>query len=168
MRIEKLILAVILPSLIAYRGYKKKSLKLKKNNQKSPNYSECFISTNKIIHIYLNNPICFFFLKKSLSGAICGFFTGLISVICGFRFTATLISFFISSSFLTKYGSKKKKKIDDEFKEGGQRNWVQVLSNSASATIIGIIYFYFRQEEEIFLDSQRFPLETFLLASFIW
>ena len=38
----------------------------------------------------------------------------------------TLISFYLSSSKLTRL-KEELKEVDDEFKKGGQRNWVQVL-----------------------------------------
>jgi uncharacterized membrane protein len=34
-----------------------------------------------------------------------------------------LLAFFFSSSKLTKVGQEKKRSIDEDFKEGGQRNW---------------------------------------------
>lgn len=37
-----------------------------------------------------------------------------------------LLGFFVSSSVLTKLKSDYKAKIEGEYKEGGQRDWVQV------------------------------------------
>lgn len=34
-----------------------------------------------------------------------------------------LLAFFFTSSKLTKVGEDRKRKVDPEFKEGGQRNW---------------------------------------------
>lgn len=34
-----------------------------------------------------------------------------------------LLTFFFTSSSLTKMGEARKREIDPEFKEGGQRNW---------------------------------------------
>ncbi|KAL6048243.1 Transmembrane protein 19, partial [Balamuthia mandrillaris] len=66
--------------------------------------------------------------KKSLnkSGAFAALFVGFITCLAGFRTTITLLLFFFSSSYLTKLKAKEKRKIEENFKEGGQRNWVQV------------------------------------------
>ena len=47
----------------------------------------------------------------------------------GSGFATVLLWFFVSCSALTKLGKERKKKIDAEFKEGGQRDWRQVLAN---------------------------------------
>lgn len=39
------------------------------------------------------------------------------------RFGALLLVFFFTSSKLTKVGEEKKRRVDADFKEGGQRNW---------------------------------------------
>lgn len=39
------------------------------------------------------------------------------------RYGAMLLVFFFTSSKLTKVGEEKKRKVDADFKEGGQRNW---------------------------------------------
>jgi uncharacterized membrane protein len=60
-------------------------------------------------------------LKKrslSLDGAIAAFFTGLVHCFAGYDFTFVLATFFFSSSFLTKYRSDIKRKIEADFKEG--------------------------------------------------
>jgi len=103
--------------------------------------------------------------KKSLdkTGAVAGLITGFVTCFCGYRLGVTLIMFFISSSFLTKYNSVKKEKLEDHFKEGGQRNWIQVICNSGPATLASVAYFFLRREE-IFLDYKNFFWETFCLA----
>lgn len=107
--------------------------------------------------------------KKSLSfsGSVAAFFVGAITMAYGFRFGATLVAFYLSSSKLTKYKSARKKKLEDEFKEGGQRDWSQVLANSFSATLICIFLWFQGGWEDHCLDSKRFFLKTFLLGAFL-
>jgi uncharacterized membrane protein len=65
---------------------------------------------------------CAGYKKRSLStsGAIAGCLVGFVTCLCGgYRAALTLIAFFISSSFFTKYSSHRKKALEDEFKEGG-------------------------------------------------
>lgn len=38
-----------------------------------------------------------------------------------------LLVFFFTSSKLTKVGVEKKRRVDADFKEGGQRNWLEYL-----------------------------------------
>lgn len=90
-------------------------------------------------------PIMFMFWglrKKSLdvSGAFLGFFVGFFLVLASFIHTMALITFFVTSSKITKFRSTQKSKFEADFKEGGQRNWIQVLCNSGMATQLAILY----------------------------
>lgn len=40
-------------------------------------------------------------------------------------------------------GQQRKKKIDGEYVEGGQRNIVQVLANGGFCALLGALYIYF-------------------------
>eukprot|EP01104_Vermistella_antarctica_P010814 TRINITY_DN2918_c0_g2_i1.p1 TRINITY_DN2918_c0_g2~~TRINITY_DN2918_c0_g2_i1.p1 ORF type:complete len:298 (-),score=23.63 TRINITY_DN2918_c0_g2_i1:28-921(-) len=76
--------------------------------------------------------------KKSLdlSGSVSAFVVGFITTCAGYRLACLLYIFFITSSLLTKYKGEKKRKIEEDFKEGGQRNWIQVLANGGFATAL--------------------------------
>lgn len=80
--------------------------------------------------------------KKSLSvsGAFLAFFVGFIMTISSYCFFACLFTFFFSSSRATKFRSGIKRKFEENFKEGGQRNWVQVLCNGGMATQLSLLY----------------------------
>lgn len=78
-----------------------------------------------------------------------------------------LLAFFFSSSKLTKVGADKKQKSDVDYKQGGQRNWVQVLSNSAIATVLIVVIWYFVGWEDKCLDSKESTLVTSLLGGII-
>jgi uncharacterized membrane protein len=87
--------------------------------------------------------------KKSLSksGAVAAFCVGAITMSTGVEFGATLIFFYQSSSTLTKYGSAIKKKKELGFKEGGQRDAIQVLSNSLIATVLAALILILRLDK---------------------
>jgi len=105
---------------------------------------------------------------KSLdrSGALAGFLVMAIHFCAGFRFGILLIVFFFSSSKLTKYGEERKRKLDEDFKEGGQRNWLQVLANSAIATILlAVLALY--QDQNWCLDTKQSTLITGLIGGII-
>ncbi|GMH20529.1 hypothetical protein Nepgr_022370 [Nepenthes gracilis] len=95
--------------------------------------------------------------KKSLdfSGAFSGFIVMTIHFAAGFRYGAMLIVFFFTSSALTKFGAEKKRSIDPEYKDGGQRNWLQVLSNSVIATVLVVIIWYLTGWEDKCLDTKE-------------
>ena len=80
--------------------------------------------------------------KKSLSesGAIAAFVVGLLSWGCGVRFGLTLILFYYASSKLTKYKAKVKRRLEDDYREGGQRDAKQVLSCSGFAVVLAVLY----------------------------
>ncbi|XP_034948006.1 transmembrane protein 19 [Chelonus insularis] len=80
--------------------------------------------------------------KKSLdlSGAILGLFVGFILTITNYAHLACLMCFFVTSSLATKFRGEKKKKLEINFKEGGQRNWIQVLCNGGMAFQLALLY----------------------------
>ena len=79
--------------------------------------------------------------KKSLdlSGALAALIVGFISFATSYQYGMTLILFYYVSSKLTKMKEDIKKKLEDHFLTGGQRNYLQVFANSILATIICII-----------------------------
>ncbi|CAL4066716.1 unnamed protein product [Meganyctiphanes norvegica] len=82
-------------------------------------------------------------LKKrslSLSGAFSGLFVGFILTVSSYVFMANLLVFFVTSSRATKYKAAQKKKLEMEFKEGGQRNWVQIICNGGVASFLAWLY----------------------------
>lgn len=107
--------------------------------------------------------------KKSLdaSGAIAGFIVMSIHLAVDFRFGAMILAFFFTSSKLTKVGEDKKRRVDADFKEGGQRNWVQVLSNSGIATIFVIAIWIVSGWEAKCLNSEESILVTALIGGVI-
>lgn len=80
--------------------------------------------------------------RKSLdlSGAFLGLITGFVLSITSYTHVACLIAFFVTSSRATRFRSERKKKFEEEFKEGGQRNWIQVLCNGGMATQLALLY----------------------------
>ncbi|XP_055384045.1 transmembrane protein 19 isoform X2 [Condylostylus longicornis] len=80
--------------------------------------------------------------KKSVnkSGAILGLLVAITTSIASHAFFASLVLFFFTSSKATKFRSNLKRKFEDDFKEGGQRNWVQVLCNGGMATQLSLLY----------------------------
>lgn len=52
------------------------------------------------------------------SGAIAGLLVGWITSAAGLTYLAILISFFVSSSLLTRLGAKQKRKVESDFKAG--------------------------------------------------
>ncbi|KAL0907777.1 hypothetical protein M5K25_022212 [Dendrobium thyrsiflorum] len=107
--------------------------------------------------------------RKSLdlSGALSGFLVMAIHITCSYRFGALLLVFFFTSSKLTKLGEKKKRNVDEEFKEGGQRNWLQVLANSALATILVMLVAMNTGGQDRCLDTKDSTLLTGLIGGVI-
>ncbi|KAL7300335.1 hypothetical protein TKK_0006960 [Trichogramma kaykai] len=74
-----------------------------------------------------------------LKGSILGFFMGFILTLTSFSHLACLMAFFFTSSKVSKFRLEKKKTIE-ELKNGGQRNWIQVLCNGGMAAQLAILY----------------------------
>ncbi|NXW56878.1 TMM19 protein, partial [Eurystomus gularis] len=95
--------------------------------------------------------------KKSLdhSGALGGLVVGFILTVANYSFFTSLLVFFVTSSKLTKWKKDTKKKIDSEYKEGGQRNWVQVFCNGGVPTELAILYMIENGPGEIPIDFSK-------------
>lgn len=80
--------------------------------------------------------------RRSLdgSGALGALLVGFVLTMANYSFFSSLLFFFITSSKLTRWGGAEKKKIDAEYKEGGQRNWVQVFCNGGVPTELALLY----------------------------
>ncbi|XP_042207279.1 transmembrane protein 19-like isoform X3 [Homarus americanus] len=76
----------------------------------------------------------------SFSGAVSGLAVGFLLTLGSYVFFANLLVFFISSSKATKFLSSKKRKLEENFKEGGERNWVQVVCNGGVASLLALFY----------------------------
>ncbi|XP_041637187.1 transmembrane protein 19 [Cheilinus undulatus] len=74
------------------------------------------------------------------SGALGALLVGFVLTMANFSFFSALLTFFITSSRLTRWGGAQKKKIDADYKEGGQRNWVQVFCNGGVPTELALLY----------------------------
>lgn len=88
--------------------------------------------------------------KKSLdiSGCIAAIIVGFIAFATSYRFGFILILFYYTSSKLTKVKEDVKKRLESNYLQGGQRNYIQVFANSLLATIIAIIYMYYIGEDK--------------------
>merc|ERR1711928_278366 len=54
--------------------------------------------------------------------------------------SGALLAFIITSSKATKYKQEMKAQVEEDFKEGGQRNWLQVLCNGGMAFELSLLY----------------------------
>ncbi|OAY86091.1 Transmembrane protein 19 [Ananas comosus] len=104
-------------------------------------------------------------LSLDLSGAILGFLVMAIHIAAGFG--ALLLVFFFTSSKLTKIGQEKKRLLEEDFKEGGQRNWVQVLANSAIATVLVVVVSAMTRGHGMCLDTKKSDVVTALIGGII-
>lgn len=65
---------------------------------------------------------------------------GFILTLSSYAHLMSLVIFFVTGSKVTKFRSVEKKKFEADFKEGGQRNWIQVLCNGGMATQLALLY----------------------------
>jgi uncharacterized protein (TIGR00297 family) len=86
---------------------------------------------------------------KSLnkSGAIAAFFTGLIIFgIGGWQWAILLLTFFITSSALSRAFKKRKQGLNEKYSKGDERDAAQVFGNGGIATIFAALHFFFPHE----------------------
>ncbi|CAI8590376.1 unnamed protein product [Vicia faba] len=75
---------------------------------------------------------------------------------------------FVASHFYRiQKGQDKKQLIDPEFKIGGQRNWIQVLSNSGIASVLVVALWVLTEGKDYFLNSKDSPLITAIIGGVI-
>jgi uncharacterized protein (TIGR00297 family) len=78
----------------------------------------------------------------SPSGALAAFVTGLLVFgLGGIAWAAVLLTFFISSSLLSKAFSERKTSIAEKFSKGSQRDWGQVLANGGLGALIALVWY---------------------------
>lgn len=75
-----------------------------------------------------------------MSGALAGLLVGFLLTVSNFCYFAALLAFFVAGSKVTKFRAGRKKKLEEDFKEGGMRNWVQVLCNGGVAAEMAVLY----------------------------
>jgi len=107
--------------------------------------------------------------KKSLSwdGAINAAVTGFFHFLVGVSPTVLLLAFFFSSSRLTKYKADIKRKIEEEYKEGGQRNWKQVFVNSGLELVVCWLYLYWFGDVEHPINFNTHYWPSYLISLII-
>ncbi|MBA0700386.1 hypothetical protein Goarm_004599 [Gossypium armourianum] len=126
--------------------------------------------THSLIAVVISSLVAIrSYRRKSLdlSGALAGFLVMTIHFVAGYRFGAMLLAFFFTSSMLTKVGEDKKRRVDADFKEGGQRNWIQVLYNSGIAAVLSVLIGNLTGWEDKCLDSNDSVLITSLIGGII-
>ncbi len=87
----------------------------------------------------------FKFLK--LSGSIAQFFlAGLIFGLGGIKWTVPILTFFLTSSILSKLRIRKNKSVDNFFEKSDERDYLQVFANGGLGGILVIISQFYRPE----------------------
>jgi len=80
----------------------------------------------------------------SRSGAYAAILVGtLIFGLGGWQWATILLTFFISSSALTRLFGRRKAALNEKFEKGGQRDAAQVLANGAVASLFAGLHFFF-------------------------
>ncbi|KAI1317378.1 Transmembrane protein 19 [Mortierella claussenii] len=100
--------------------------------------------------------------KKSLapSGAIAATVVGMGTFTNSpYVFGSVLLTFFLSSSRLTKFKSQIKKTLEEDHQEGGGRTAIQVFSNGAVGTVLALAFQY------VFWTSDSRPATLFITDS---
>ncbi|XP_069812031.1 transmembrane protein 19 isoform X2 [Dendropsophus ebraccatus] len=95
--------------------------------------------------------------KKSLdsSGALGGLLVGFLLTVANYSFFSALLMFFVTSSKLTKWRAEIKKTFDPEYKEGGQRNWLQVFCNGGVPAELALLYMVENGPGEMPIDFSK-------------
>lgn len=69
----------------------------------------------------------------------------------GWQWAVLLLTFFISSSLLTRAFNKRKSNLDEKFSKGGQRDAGQVFGNGGLATLFAGLTFFYPEDPRLWL-----------------
>ena len=79
----------------------------------------------------------------SVNGAVAAAITGAVVFgLGGLPWAVVLLTFFISSSALSRAFRRRKIQFDEKFSKGSQRDWGQVLANGGLGALLAIGYFF--------------------------
>jgi uncharacterized protein (TIGR00297 family) len=99
-----------------------------------------------VIAFLLSGLICLLAWRTrslSKSGAYAAWVVGFfIFGLGGLAWAVVLITFFVSSSALSRVFSIRKARINEKFSKSSQRDWGQVLANGGLATLLALFYYY--------------------------
>ena len=88
----------------------------------------------------------------SRSGALAAALTGgLIFGFGGFPWAMLLLTFFITSSVLSRLFNKQKVGLSEKYSKGNQRDWAQVLANGGLGALLAVIFYLLPQQDWIWL-----------------
>uniref|UniRef100_A0A1I8I9Q1 Transmembrane protein 19 n=1 Tax=Macrostomum lignano TaxID=282301 RepID=A0A1I8I9Q1_9PLAT len=104
--------------------------------------------------------------KKSLSfsGALLGYAIGALLAYANACYVAALLAFFASGSYVTRLGAHRKVRLEADFEQGAQRNWIQVLCNGLAAALCAVAYLAFASppRPELPIDLARYPSPSYV------
>lgn len=78
----------------------------------------------------------------SISGSIAAFIVGFIAFATSYCHGTILIMFYLTGSRVTRIKENVKATLEVNYQHGGQRNYIQVLTNSILATIVAILHMF--------------------------
>jgi len=86
------------------------------------------------------------------SGAIAAAFTGtIIFGIGGWQWAILMLTFFITSSALSRAFKKRKQNLDEKYSKGSERDAGQVFGNGGVATLFAALHFFYPNESWVWL-----------------
>lgn len=107
--------------------------------------------------------------KKSLTwdGSVAAFLLGLVTFSSSLNvFTVVLLTFFLSSSKLTKFKANRKRVLEAEYELSSERNYIQVLCNGlAGGVAVTLFQMYCETQDYKCFDQARWA--TVLLWAYI-
>jgi len=93
------------------------------------------------------------FQKRQLteSGTVAAMFVGMtVYAFGGWQFFLLLVSFFFSSSVLTRFKAKSKESVYEEFAKGGERDFWQVAANGVLPAAFSVFHFLYPSPQSFY------------------
>lgn len=84
-----------------------------------------------------------------------------------YTFMASLLVFFIVCSKVTNWKSMVKRTFEENFKEGGKRNWLQVICNGGIAAELALLYCIDSGSKELPINFSKYYTSSWLSCGII-
>ena len=108
--------------------------------------------------------------KKSLSvvGSIAAFILGLATFSSDlWIFTVVLLTFFLSSSKLTKFKANRKRVLEADYEISSERNWVQVACNGLAGGVAVTLFQILSEKDNSYACYDQARWSTLLLWAYV-
>ncbi|XP_054775028.2 transmembrane protein 19-like [Lytechinus pictus] len=100
--------------------------------------------------------------KLDRAGAVLAFVIGVVMTLSSYSHFLSMAAFFYSGSKLTRFRARRKQELEEDYKEGGQRTWIQVFANGGLPALYAAHFILDTGFQDRPLDFSHYYNSTFI------